>query len=198
MEGTAGTRRHATDVNTMAATRPTPREIYEGCCRGEEGAWDLVLQLCVQRGKRAGLGDAARDIAQNIVLDLINGKIDRVENPDGFNAFLRQMTNFAIINHLRNPREKNDPEPVTDETAPDPAPEDWVSSRRMQQSVWDILADLGPRCRRVLQLSTTGYKHREIADLLGVPINTVSTWVRRCIQRFQEHPGFATVKQEWH
>lgn len=174
-----------------------PKEIYEGCCRNDDGAWDLVFRLCVQIGGRAGLGDAVKDIAQNVVLELIDGKIRRVENPDGFNAFVRQMMSFAIINHLRNPREKTDPEPVTDPTAPDPSPEDRVSSQQMQQSVWEILADLGPRCRRVLQLSTTGYKHREIADLLGVPINTVSTWVRRCIQRFQEHPRFATVKQEW-
>ena len=194
MEGTVGRRQR---ISHMAETRPKPKEIYEGCCRHDDSAWDLVFQLCVQRGKRAGLGDAARDIAQDVVLELINGKIRRVENPDGFNAFVRQMMSFAIINHLRNPREKTDPEPVTDPTDPDPSPEDRVSSGQIQQFVWDILADLGPRCRRVLQLSTTGYKHREIADLLDVPINTVSTWVRRCIQRFQEHPRFATVKQEW-
>ena len=181
----------------MAKRRLTPKEIYEGCCRNDEGAWGIVFQVCVQRGKRAGLGDTARDIAQDVVLELINGKIRRVENPDGFNAFIRQMMSFAIINHLRNPREKTDPEPVTDKAAPDQSPEDRLSSRQMQQSVWDILADLGPRCRRVLQLSTTGYKHKEIADLLGVPLNTVSTWVRRCIQRFQEHPRFTTVKEEW-
>jgi RNA polymerase sigma factor (sigma-70 family) len=181
----------------MAEQRLTPKEIYEGCCRNDEGAWGIVFQVCVQMGERAGLGDAARDLAQDTVLDLIKGKIDRVENPDGFIAFVRQMMRFAIINRLRNPREKNDPEPVIDDTAPDPEPEDRLYSRRMRQFVWDILADLEPRCRKVLRLSTTGYKHREIADLLGVPINTVSTWVRRCIRRFQEHPRFATVKEEW-
>jgi len=181
----------------MPDRRLTAKEIHEGCIRGEDKAWDLVLRLCVQRGKNAGLGDAASDIAQDVVLELINGKIHRVENPDGFNGFLRQMMNFAIVDYLRRPREKSDPEPMANQPSPTPSAEDLISSRQLRQSVWDILADLGPRCRKVLQLSTTGYKHREIADLLGVPINTVSTWVRRCIQRFQAHPRFTAVKQAW-
>lgn len=181
----------------MPERRRTAKDIYEGCLRGDANDWERVVRLCIQRGQRAGLGDAARDIAQDVVIELINGKIHRVKNPDGFNAFLRQMMNFAIIDYLRRPVEKNNPGPLVDETAAEPSAEDLMSSRQLRQSVWEILADLGPRCRRVLQLSTAGYKHREIADQLGVPINTVSTWVRRCIQRFREHPRFATVEKAW-
>jgi hypothetical protein len=119
--------------------------------------------------------------------------LNNLTTPPGNNAYQTLQT----IDHLRRAREKSDPEAIADKPSPEPSAEDLMSSQQLRQSVWDILADLGPRCRRVLQLSTTGYKHREIADVLGVPINTVSTWVRRCIRRFQEHPHFATVKQAW-
>ncbi|MCP5529285.1 MAG: response regulator transcription factor [Opitutaceae bacterium] len=45
------------------------------------------------------------------------------------------------------------------------------------------LAELSEREREVLQLLATGYLYKEIADQLGIGVNTVSTYVRRIYEK---------------
>ena len=79
--------------------------------------------------------------------------------------------------------------PLPDEV-PDPAPvDDELSSllTMAPEAVLEALSQLPPELRAPLELlAVRGKRYRQIAEELGIPINTVGTRIRRARQRLQE------------
>ena len=79
--------------------------------------------------------------------------------------------------------------PLPDEV-PDPAPvDDELSSllTMAPEAVLEALGELPPELRAPLELlAVRGKRYRQIAEELGIPINTVGTRIRRARQRLQE------------
>ena len=79
--------------------------------------------------------------------------------------------------------------PLPDEV-PDPAPVDDELSSLLTMApevVLEALSQLPPELRTPLELLAVGGKrYRQIAEELGIPINTVGTRIRRARQRLQE------------
>ena len=61
---------------------------------------------------------------------------------------------------------------------------------RSEPDLWLALAQLDPRQRAALVLSTLdGFTHKEIAGTLGVRTGTVSSWLSRSKERLREVLG---------
>jgi RNA polymerase sigma-70 factor (ECF subfamily) len=96
-----------------------------------------------------------------------------------------------LCNHHRDTlRRRNGVQVPLPDDVPDVIPADDELSSLMSmppELVLEALGQLPPELREPLELmAVRGKRYREIAELLGVPINTVGTRIRRARQRLQE------------
>lgn len=139
----------------------------------------------------------AEDIAQKVWLRA-HQHIDAFRHEAEVSSWLFAITRNCSIDFLRRKRGPKqavhapgwlDPEALFLALL-DPAPSPYALARRRDQraALAAALRQLRPVDRRVLVMRLAGYKYREIADLLGMPLGTVKSRtvrsrrfvVRRC------------------
>jgi RNA polymerase sigma-70 factor (ECF subfamily) len=120
----------------------------------------------------------AEDLAQEVFLDLYRS-LGRLESEAHVVSWLRRVTGHRCIDEIR--RRRHRPETVTDalpDAGSSPQPEDVFVVRRMQT----LVADLPARARAVVILR---YQEEmdpaDIAETLGMPVNTVKSHLRRSL-----------------
>jgi len=145
-----------------AAFEPAVSPLYGG----------LVRRLVVVLGD----ADEAQDVAQDAYLQAFRAW----ERFDGSNvrAWLYTIALRIAFNRLRRRRRwlaavrRIEPKPWRDPVDPD---------------LWAALEDLDPQMRSVLMLNVVdGYTQMEIAEMLSVPVGTVSSWISRSRARLRE------------
>ncbi|MFQ5893449.1 MAG: RNA polymerase sigma factor [Nitrospinota bacterium] len=182
------------------------RELYLRCCQGDEEAWSYLYGyvLSITRWARWGLGDVAEDVAQAVVLHLMERGLAMVRSADAFRSFVRRTTINRVLDHYRSgevrfrhrgrPPEAGDrPEadPVLSRPDAGPTVEAQAVSRHDLARWSPLLERLPGYCREVLQ-AYMEYRlglvesYREIAERLGRPINTVSVQIKRCLEHFRQ------------
>jgi RNA polymerase sigma-70 factor (ECF subfamily) len=141
---------------------PAVAPLYAGLVRR------LVLVL--------GDADEAQDIAQDAYLQAFRawGRFDGSD----VRAWLYTIALRLAFNQMRQRRRwlaairRVDPKPWRDAADPD---------------LWAALQDLDPRTRSALLLNVVdGYTQVEIAEMLSVPVGTVSSWISRGRTRLRE------------
>ena len=125
----------------------------------------LVRRLVVVLGD----ADEAQDVAQDAYLQAFRAW-ERFDGSD-VRAWLYTIALRLAFNQLRRRRRwlaavrRIDPKPWRDPVDPD---------------LWAALQDLDPQMRSVLMLNVVdGYTQMEIAEMLSVPVGTVSSWISR-------------------
>jgi RNA polymerase sigma-70 factor (ECF subfamily) len=120
--------------------------------------------------------DEAQDIAQDAYLQAFRawGRFDGSD----VRAWLYTIALRLAFNQIRRRRRwlvairRVDPKPWRDPADPD---------------LWAALQDLDPRMRSALLLNVVdGYTQVEIAEMLSVPVGTVSSWIARGRTRLRE------------
>lgn len=132
----------------------------------------------------------AEDIAQEAYIRaFVAEKKTRIKQPK---AFLFQVArNVALTRLAKKTRqihqcidELSEPEP----SLIDAAAEDQAEALQLLETYCDAIMEMSPKCRDVFLLRKVyGYKHREIAQLLGMSISSVEKYVRRGILVFQDY-----------
>ncbi|MGD0248863.1 MAG: RNA polymerase sigma factor [Candidatus Limnocylindrales bacterium] len=132
----------------------------------------LVRRLVVVLGD----ADEAQDVAQDAYLQAFRAW-ERFDGSD-VRAWLYTIALRLAFNQLRRRRRwlaalrRIDPKPWRDPVDPD---------------LWAALGDLDPQMRSVLMLNIVdGYTQMEIAEMLSVPVGTVSSWISRSRVRLRE------------
>lgn len=145
-----------------AAFEPAVSPLYAG----------LVRRLVVVLGD----ADEAQDVAQDAYLQALRAW-ERFDGSD-VRAWLYTIALRLAFNQLRRRRrwlaavKRIDPKPWRDAADPD---------------LWAALQDLDPQMRSVLMLNVVdGYTQMEIAEMLSVPVGTVSSWISRSRVRLRE------------
>ncbi len=184
----------------------TDRELFLRCCEGDEEAWSVLygFVLSITRWARWGLDDAAEDVAQAVVLHLMERGLAMVRSADAFRSFVRRTTINRVLDHFRagevrlrhrgRPSVEDDrPEADPIVSYPDGGP--TVESQAVSRhdlARWDpVLERLPGYCKGVLQ-AYMEYQlglvesYREIAERLGRPLNTVSVQIKRCLEHFRQ------------
>lgn len=120
--------------------------------------------------------DEAQDIAQDAYLRAFRAW-ERFNGTDA-RAWLYTIALRLAFNQMRRRRRwlaairRIDPKPWRDPADPD---------------LWAALEDLDPRTRSALLLNVVdGYSQVEIAEMLSVPVGTVSSWISRGRARLRE------------
>jgi RNA polymerase sigma-70 factor (ECF subfamily) len=153
------------------------QHIIDGCIRhnrkAQQALWKqysgYLLGICM---RYATDRPEAEDMLQEAFLK-IYFNLGEYEGTGSFRAWLRRVTvNTAITYWHRNLKHKHQvdiDEYVSTETGTAGFEEDFCNA----EDLYRVLAGLSPGYRMVFNLYTIeGYKHHEIAEMLGIDVNT--------------------------
>ena len=163
-------------------------DLYHRCASGDEKAWEYLYGyvLSVARWARWGLDDAAEDIAQSVVLRLLDNGLSKVKRPAHFRRYARTMTINSIMDFYRDRAFYVD---ALHEDFPtrEPAPEKRIELKEIAKQARTL-----PSIYQSAFEAFVAYKagllesYKEIAELLGRPVNTVSVQIKRALEKIRE------------
>jgi len=183
----------------LSFSKVPSEDLYGMCLAGEESAWKYVYNyvLSIARWPRWSLRESPEDLAQRIVLFLLETGLAQAREPKAFRGFVRRVAVNKILDHLKSPRPVCVPigQPDGQDTGPGcpvdppsdgPALEDHVSMVDLTGAISRALLGLPKYCRRVVPQY---FRYRlglyesytELARSLGSSVGTVSGQVRRCL-----------------
>ena len=188
----------------------TLKELVAKCLQKDKPAWsEFVLRFrpLVERAVRARLHrhnfshtiEDIKDITQGIFLDIWkNNKLALVKDEDRISGWLAIVSQNAAIDFIRSHAKFNrqdsfffNDEGASHEIIPllasaaDPLKE--LIQDDFSLAVEKLIESLEPRERLILRLNLQHNKtHREIAKFMKIPINTVSSILRRTMLHFRE------------
>ena len=181
------------------------RELFLRCCQGDEEAWGYLYGyvLSVARWPQWGLGGSAEDVAQTVLLQLMEKGLGMVRSADAFRSFVKRSTINRVHDHHRagevrfrhrgrplGAEERPDADPVDSRPDRGPTVESKVLAGRDLARWSPLIEGLPGYCKGVLQ-AYMEYKlgllesYREIAERLGRPLNTISVQIKRCLEHFR-------------
>lgn len=141
--------------------------------------WRLALLRYVHR--LTGNADVAEDIAQESLLRLLRADPESVRSP---RAWLFRVATNLVRDQARRlaTAERHVPVDVGPEDRPDL---DFERAERIAR-VRATLDRLAPRDREILMMRESGFPYAEIATVIGVRTESVSTLVMRALNRFRK------------
>ncbi len=188
---------------------PQPdRDLVEACCRGDAAAWrelvDRFAPLCchilrrtlLQRGWRAAEAEVD-DLSAELFAELVASDYRRLRMYDptyALTTYLGLIARSRAIDYWRRkvvePR-RSDADPTEIAAAPphDTAPA-LDPGGELVQKLQAALEGLSPKERMMVQMFYFGgKKYREIAEAMGVPINTVCSTLCRTLEKLRKRLG---------
>jgi RNA polymerase sigma-70 factor (family 1) len=128
--------------------------------------------LCLFANKYLKYQDVSLDIVQDAFLYLWNKNVD-FQSVNEAKSYLYQYVKTRSLNFIRDNefRKRTDLKNIESEQFF----RDKLVEEETYKVVFDAIRMLPPQGQRVIELSLDGLKNQEIADLLGISINTVKT-----------------------
>ena len=188
-------------------------ELYKRCQNREEGAWAYLNSWCQKRAARKLPASLAEDIAQLVCVKLLDRGLESVMNPKAFYGFMATAVDRAVIDALRKTgREVSLDNPISGEDLAgasfgdqmpgnEPDPVRQAAARQALEDLTRAIRELPGYCNEVMPLYIR-YKlgleenYETMADRLGVPINTLSVQIRRCLQGLKKMPQFSWLSAQ--
>ncbi len=189
------------------------QELYRRCMANDEQAWEIVYNyvLRIAHWPHWDLRESPRDMAQSIVLFLIEKGIHEVRQPEAFRGFIRMVSQRKILDSFKKKR-INTTEYNTDKSYADEISMDYHfcraesgSSEKISPDLIRIISralkDLPENCQRVLPRYFQ-YKlgiiesFKELAGILECPAGTVSAQITRCMRRLVKTPDLVAYYLE--
>lgn len=185
--------------------RLSDRELFLRCCQGDEEAWRYLYGyvLSIARWSRWELGDTAEDVAQAVLVGLMERGLSMVRSADSFRKFVKRVTVNRVLDHFRaghvrfrkrlvagTKDDQAEDEPLKSYPDSEPSVEERVAHRRDLDRWRGLVDDLPSYCKSVLG-AYMEYRlgllesYREIARRVGRPLNTVSVQIKRCLEQLR-------------
>ncbi len=172
-------------------------DLISGCVNGKKESWDLFFQ----KFHRLVTGiafhnshDSMEDAVQIIYLRLIDDdyRVLKKFNGSSYGAFLIYLKEVCrnVIKEenkkLSQKRSRIDPNEVRTDSIVDPKSIAFPENEEEREQLLEKIMELKMGFREVMALKLNGYKAREIAEILNLPINTVLTRIKRSIEKFKK------------
>lgn len=205
IEDKAGPGHQAGEVKLEAAT------LYHLCRKGNEEAWRVLFTWCRNRAARM-LPQQAEGVAQQVCLRMLEGAMERVQNPKAFLGYVKRAVSNEVINRLRASRgELSLDQPLKGReddrlelghtvASQESAPEERTAARLMLARLGAALDQLPDYCRGVMRIYVR-YRmglvesYKEMAQTLGVSVNTLGVQIKRCLDHLRQMPEFAEMNR---
>jgi len=164
-----------------------------------------ILELLRERivrfaASRLGGGDAAQDIAQEVLL-ILHEKYSTLDRAEDLVPLALEIARFKMMGAIRKTVRRGEHTQVSVDDLPlasdAPDPFEETSRREQIEHLETALAGLGERCRELFRLKLEGLSFAEIQKRLDVAsIKTLYTWDFRCRQQLLERMGGAWEKKQ--
>lgn len=146
----------------------------------EYDEWLRELRRYVHR--LTGDPDMAEDVAQEAVLRFMRAENAlQVRTPRAW--LYRTATNLVRDQARHEAMVRRRPVPVDADTLP--TPEQELERSEVIREVQAVLERLSPRDRELLILRESGFRYREIAEVIGVKTQSVPVLAARALERFR-------------
>jgi RNA polymerase sigma factor (sigma-70 family) len=188
-------------------------DLYGMCLEGDGAAWkylyNYVLAIC--RWEKWDLYDEAEDLAQQIVLYLLEKAMPKVRERLKFRNFVKVVTINKIKDSFKRPLMESLDAPVFDgegeEYVPDhadtgPLPDGVVMSLELFALFDEALAEFSSEIQRVVR-EWVKYKvgmydsFEDLGAKLGMPVPTISSIVRRALDKLLKKKEFKEFMESW-
>lgn len=188
-------------------------DLHRRCLKGDEDAWRSLFGWCLVKAAKT-LPQEAESVAQQVCLKLLEGGLERVQNPKAFLGYVSRATTNEVINRLRARRGNlslDQPLSGTDDetlllghTVADESdlPEEQAAARLLLRRLNGALDELPAYCGGVMR-QYVRYRmglvesYKEMAKLLGVSVNTLGVQIKRCLDQLRALPVFAELLADW-
>lgn len=130
--------------------------------------------------------EEAMDVVQEVFLELWN-KDEKIEIENTIKTYLFSCVKYKAFNRIRKLQIIDKHQDQLKEAYFSANELDSLPDEELKSKVRNILDDCSPQMRKVLEYhSFYGWKYQEIADELGVSMNTVKTHVKRAYKKFRD------------
>lgn len=166
--------------------------------RGEPKAFEYVFEefyeaLCAYANKIVGSVEVSEDLVHNVFCSLWIKRKDLNLNRS-VKSYLFQSVYNAALNHLQRQKverkyiQERFAEYVKEELVLFPYGEDNHQEKLMKEQLMQAVEKLPIKCRNILKMSRfSGLKNKEIAEELGVSINTVQSQIAIALNKLRKH-----------
>ena len=185
----------APDDRTLAAQAAEGRQraFRELLRRYERPVFSLVYRMVRDRS-------LAEDLAQEAFIRAFNA-IGSYNPRYKFSSWIFKIANNLTIDHLRKKRLdtislQGSPHALTEEAqaqttpiveSPDERPDAYVENMELGSQIEAAIGKLRPEYRSVTLLRhVEGYSYKEIAQIMGLPLGTVKTYIHRARLELKE------------
>jgi RNA polymerase sigma factor (sigma-70 family) len=175
-------------------------ELLAACLRGEAAGWEALLDryapLMYSIPLKFGLEEAdAADVFQSVCLTLLE-HLATIRAPGGLAAWLITTTRrqcLAVARRRRRDQAQSVAELASADEAvlmdPEDLPEEELLALERQRLVRAAVSKLTGNCRRIIEAlfsdTTDELSYRELANGLGVPVNSLGPTRARCLERLR-------------
>lgn len=174
------TPRASHDRATSADHATPPRTLEEVYARHAGFVWRIA--------RRMGVPDHGVEDVMHEVFLVVHRRLGEYDGRVAMTTWLYHVTRGVVSNHRRSRlREERRLKLVDPKPAPAPDPEAHTQKGQAAAFVRDFLAQLDPDKREVFELADLeGLPMPEVAELVGVNLNTAYSRLRAARQRFQQ------------
>ena len=187
-------------VSPINDMQPTDKELLISCRRGDESSWQALVdryqRLIYAIPRRAGLNeDQAGEVFQEVFVTLFE-KMNDINEPDRLHAWLvttaRRKT-WRLLSKERGQSTKAGDGDAGDEALAvvDNAllPDETLVRLEEQHRIRTALADLDPRCRKLLTMlyyQVEPPPYSDVATALGMPEGSIGPTRARCLKKLMK------------
>ncbi len=177
----------------------TDEQLLAACVRGDHAAWDILIDryaaliYSIPLKYRFREADAA-DVFQAVCVTLLE-KLGTIREPRGLAAWIITTTSrqcLALAHRQSRERNRTADRQTTAEIEaadPDELPEDEILALERQYVVRAAVNQLPPKCRGLIEaLFSDAHEqtsYQQLADRLGVPMNSLGPTRARCLSRLR-------------
>ena len=177
----------------------TDEELLAACLSGDQAAWDILVDryaaLIYSIPLKYGFRETdAADVFQSVCVTLME-KLGTIREPRGLAAWIITTTSrqcLALARRQTRERNRTADRQITAEIEaadPDELPEDEILALERQHVVRAAVNQLPPRCRGLIEaLFSDAHEqtsYQQLADRLGVPMNSLGPTRARCLSRLR-------------
>ena len=168
-----------------------------------EAVYDEQVDFVWRNAQRLGIGDDALDDVVQQVFLVVHRRLAEAPEEVPMRAWVFGILSHVVRDHRRGVRRKSphhaqpqiDPATVAE---PGSGPFDTLARTEALQVVLGLLAELSDEKREIFVLSELEQlTAQEIADLLGVNVNTVYSRLRAARQDFERAAERARMRDTW-
>ena len=143
--------------------------------------------LCAVAVRFVGSSEVAKDIAQEVIIKFWENQ-HKQQEINTINNFLYTMVKNESLNYLRGlQRENQRYSKLEIEEQEDPQVLNLLIAEDTNQALINAIKTLPLQSARIMRLVLSGYENKEIAQTMGISVNTIKTLKYAAIRKLREY-----------